>query len=165
MSSEYDFDLEDLKRNSNVILSSNLKEFIGEIEDYSTYTKNGRPYLRLRIYVEEGTTTDGKKVKGAYTVVVYPPLYQAELAKRLEDMGFRKMKEVVGHSFKWQIVELKPNISNKQLTIYPRHLPVELVENENEEEEEEENEEENNETLKQRLRKQKKGEENGEENE
>lgn len=155
-----DFNLEELKKASNVVLSSNLKEFVGEIEDYSTYTKNGRIYLRLRVYIEEGTTTDGKKVKDVYTVIVYPPLYQSEFAKRLEDMGFKKMSEVVGHLFKWQVVELKPNITNKQLTIYPRHLPVQLVKEEEEAENEEEEEEEG--TLKSKLKKSRGGE-NGEE--
>ncbi len=125
--SELDIPLDELTQ-STYVLSSQLEQFVGEVDSITTYDKNGRKYLKVRVIVSNGTTKTGEQVSNVSTTIVYPPTYVAEFAKRLRNMGFKTLGEIINHKFQWKIIDI--GIRNA----FPRHLPIKLADKEDKEE-------------------------------
>jgi hypothetical protein len=122
--SELDVSLDELVQATNYILSSQLQEFIGEVDSITTYDKNGRKYLKVRVIVNSGVTKAGEQVSNVNTTIVYPPTYVSEFAKRLKSMGFNTLGEVINHKFQWKVLDI--GVRNA----FPRHLPIKLADKE-----------------------------------
>ena len=113
--SELDLPLEALTLN----LASNIDkdEFIGEIEDVKLKKdRHGRPMLQLWVMTE----------KYGRVVIALSPSYTNLAVQYLRKMGFEKLGEIIGRTFKFKKVKLekaRPEYTDP----YPRFIPVELV--------------------------------------
>lgn len=95
-----------------------VKEFVGEVMDVQIKKdRHGRPTLTLYVHTDQY----------GRIVISYSPLYTNIVVSNLTAMGFKKIGDIIGRKFKFQIYQetkRRPDHTNP----YPRFVPVELVE-------------------------------------
>ena len=101
-------------RSLTVKLASELPDaFTGWVNDVRTsQNRFGNTVIKIRINMDDGQT-----------VISYPKTTWPQLFGILKELGFRKLSDIIGVTFKWE-----RRYAGK--TRYPRHFPVEVRDNE-----------------------------------